>query len=250
MDNSGNAYVAGRTTSTDFPTSHAAQASYGGGESDAFVSELNAAGTALVYSTYLGGSGSESPMWHYHDLVSVALSTDKSGHTFAYVAGGTGSTNFPTTPGAYQRGFGGGGGDPDGELSDAFVAKYDPAGAVVYASYFGGSMNDIAAGIAADSAGNAYLTGYTNSEEFANDPGGLSGCCDGLRRLCDEDQSRRLWARLLDLPGGTGWDWQSPWIRRATPTSRALRGRPTSRRHPGRINWLGEGEARKSSSRS
>ena len=171
VDNSGNAYVAGRTTSTDFPTSHAAQASYGGGESDAFVSELNAAGTALVYSTYLGGSGSESPMSHYHWLVSVALSTDKSGHTFAYVAGGTGSTNFPTTPGAYQRVFGGGGGEADGEISDAFVAKYDPAGAVVYASYFGGSMNDIAAGIAADSAGNAYLTGITNSKNLPTTPG-------------------------------------------------------------------------------
>ena len=195
----------GMTTSTDFPTSHAAQASYGGGESDAFVTELNAAGTALVYSTYLGGSGSESPMWHDHDLVSVALSTDASGRTFAYVAGGTGSTNFPTTRGP-TRGFS----EAVGETRTASSltpssTKYGPAGAVVYSSYFGGSMNDIAAGIAADSAGNAYLTGIP-LQESANDPGGLSGCWDGLRRLCDEDQSRRLWARLLDLPWGTGRD--------------------------------------------
>ena len=128
MDPAGNAYVTGMTASTDFPTSHAAQASYGGGTSDAFVTVLNAAGSALVYSTYLGGSDSEiHQRWH---AVSIALSTDASGNTSAYVAGSTASTNFPTTSGAYQVTYGGGG--------DAFVTKYGPAGAVVYSSYLGG----------------------------------------------------------------------------------------------------------------
>ena len=106
-------------------------------------------------------------------LVSVALSTDTSGNTFAYVAGATGSTNFPTTPGAYQVVFGGGG-ERAGAL-DAFVTKYDPAGAVVYSSYLGGSMNDIAAGIAVDSAGNAYLTAVHLFDRSADDPGSLPG---------------------------------------------------------------------------
>jgi hypothetical protein len=149
VDPAGNAYVTGTTGSTNFPTSHAAQASFGGGSSDAFVAVLNAAGSALVYSTYLGGSGSESINEH---AVSIALSTDASGNTSAYVAGTTGSTNFPTTSGAYQVTYG-----------DAFVTKYGPAGAVVYSSYLGGDGQDEAFGIAVDGAGNAYLTGRGTS---------------------------------------------------------------------------------------
>ncbi|MFI5455817.1 MAG: SBBP repeat-containing protein [Isosphaerales bacterium] len=153
VDPAGNAYVTGVTVSTDFPTSHAAQASFGGGSSDAFVTVLNAAGSALVYSTYLGGSDSESINDH---AVSIALSTDASGNTSAYVAGSTTSTNFPTTSGAYQVTYGGG--------SDAFVTKYGPAGAVVYSSYLGGvGEEDEAFGIAVDGAGNAYLTGRSTS---------------------------------------------------------------------------------------
>ena len=153
-DPAGDAYVTGMTTSTDFPTSHAAQATYGGGSSDAFVTELNAAGSALVYSTYLGGSNSEYISGGLHDT-SIILSTDTSGNTSAYVAGSTQSTNFPTTSGAYQVAYGGGG--------DAFVAKYGPAGAMVYSSYLGGVGYQYTFGIAVDGAGSAYLTGSTGA---------------------------------------------------------------------------------------
>ncbi len=152
VDPAGIAYVAGTTASINFPTSRAAQASFGGGSSDAFLTVLNAAGSGLVYSTYLGGSGSEYINDH---VVSIALSTDASGNTSAYVAGSTTSTDFPTTTGAYQVAYGGG--------SDAFVTKYGPAGAVVYSSYLGGVGEDEAYGIAVDGAGNAYLTGRSTS---------------------------------------------------------------------------------------
>jgi hypothetical protein len=152
VDPAGNAYVTGHTTSTDFPTSHAAQASHGGGTWDDFVTALNSQGSAMVYSTYLGGSGSErSDEWHG---VNIGLSTDGSGNTSAYVAGMTQSSDFPTTSGAYQVAFGGG--------ADAFVTKYGPAGAIVYSSYFGGSGGDWASGIAVDGAGSVYLTGSSN----------------------------------------------------------------------------------------
>ena len=103
--------------------------SYGGGTYDAFVTVIDAAGSALVYSTFLGGSDTEYSTSNGH-TVSIALSTDGSGNTSAFVAGLTASSNFPTTSGAYQVAYGGSG--------DAFVTKYGPTGTVVYSSYFGG----------------------------------------------------------------------------------------------------------------
>jgi hypothetical protein len=165
----GNAYLTGLTGSTNFPTSHAVQDSWRGGW-DSFVTELNAAGSALVYSTYLGGSGDEAPPTIRHQL-GIALSTDTSGNTFAYVAGGTTSTDFPTTAGAYQVASAG--------SADAFVTKFDPTGAVVYASYLGGTGIDGAAGIAADTTGNAYLTGYTRSTNLPTTPGAFQTAFGG-----------------------------------------------------------------------
>ena len=92
VDTSGNAYVTGSTSSTNFPTTPGAyQTSFGGGNEDAFVTKLNPTGTALVYSTYLGGSNFD---------IGNGIAVDTSGD--AYVMGSTTSTNFPTTPGAYQ----------------------------------------------------------------------------------------------------------------------------------------------------
>jgi hypothetical protein len=152
VDTNGNAYVTGPTSSTDFPTTAGAfQPAYGGGPFDAFVTKLDAAGSALVYSTYLGGSGNESRFDH-----ALALDTDGN----AYVAGATSSTDFPTTAGAFQSTYGGG-------FSDAFVTKLDPAGSsLVYSTYLGGIDDDRGLGIAVDAAGNAYVTGSTLSENF------------------------------------------------------------------------------------
>src|ERR1022692_4291600 len=156
LDSSGNAYVTGYTSSTDFPTTSGAfQTSCGRGcgsaHPDAFVTMLNPSGSALVYSTYLGGSSSD---------YGNGIALDSSGN--AYVTGQTGSANFPTTPGAFQTSCGGGCGSPD-----AFVTMLNPSGsALVYSTYLGGSSSDYGNGIAVDSSGNAYVTGVTNSTDF------------------------------------------------------------------------------------
>lgn len=148
VDNLGNAYVTGYTNSINFPTMNPLQPLYAGGTYDAFVAKLNPAGTAFVYSTYLGGSGTDS---------AVGIAADGSGN--AYVTGGTSSTNFPTMN-PFQPANAGG-------SSDAFVAKLNPTGsALVYSTYLGGSGDDHGSGIAVDSTGNAYLEGATASTNF------------------------------------------------------------------------------------
>jgi hypothetical protein len=150
VDASGNAYVTGYSSSPNFPTTPGAlQSTNGGSPDDAFVSKLNANGTALLYSTYLGGNG---------ETTAAGISVDSSGN--AYVIGTTYSSSFPTTPGAFQTTFGGG---PD----DAFVAKLNPTGTVLlYATYLGGNGNDGGFGIALDPSDNAYITGFTSSSNF------------------------------------------------------------------------------------
>src|SRR5216117_1725182 len=146
VDADGNAYVAGRTGSPNFPTVAGAFQPTGGSTTDAFVAKLNPAGSALVYSTYLGGSGFDS---------GAGIVVDAAGN--AYVTGSTASTDFPTTAGAFQTAFAGSG--PFG-FGDAFVTKLDPTGsALVYSTYLGGSGDDLGSGIAVDAAGNAYVAG-------------------------------------------------------------------------------------------
>jgi hypothetical protein len=148
VDSLGNAYVTGWTASTNFPTMNPLQPANAGGGADAFVTKLNPAGSALVYSTYLGGSGTD---------FAVGIAVDSVGN--AYVTGFTASTNFPTMS-PLQPSFGGG-------YYDAFVAKLNATGsALVYSTYLGGSLDDNGTGVAVDSSGNAYVTGYTLSTDF------------------------------------------------------------------------------------
>ncbi|MDQ6937760.1 MAG: SBBP repeat-containing protein, partial [Actinomycetota bacterium] len=156
----GNAYVSGFTSAGTFPTTTGAyQTTYGGGARDAFFTELNATGTALVYSTLLGGSGSDT---------ATRIAVDSSGN--AYLVGNTSPTapattdNFPTSAGAFQAAFGG--------SQDAFVAKISPAAGgatdLSYSTFLGGSASDSGASIAVDAAGEAYVTGGTASaNEFS-----------------------------------------------------------------------------------
>ena len=155
VDTAGNAYIAGATSSADFPTAQPIQAAFaGGGESygtDAFVLKLNPAGSELVYSTYLGGAGDDG-------AASIAL--DGAGNV--YLVGATASVDFPTA-GALQAANGGG----ETFGSDAFVAKVNAAGtALAYATFLGGSGDEAGVGIAVDGAGNAYVTGLTYSADF------------------------------------------------------------------------------------
>ena len=147
VDAEGNTYVTGVTQSANFPQSNN---SPGTGNEDTFVTKLNPAGTALVYSAYLGGAAAD---------VAKHLVVDAAGS--AYVSGGTRSSNFPVTQGAFQTVLRG--------ASDSFVLKLNPAGdQLVYSTYLGGTREEGFEGgdLALDAAGQAYITGVTNSLDF------------------------------------------------------------------------------------
>ncbi len=158
VDRDGNAYVTGRTESVDFPTTPGAFDTTQNGSFDVFVAKLNPAGSALVYSTYLGGSQNDQ---------GFGIAVDSSGN--AYVTGVTESADFPTTPGAFDVTYNGNDPrcvpDPGSPcVADAFVTKLNASGSrLVYSTYLGGARHDEGTAIAVDSAGNAYVTGWTGS---------------------------------------------------------------------------------------
>jgi hypothetical protein len=204
VDGAGAAYVTGATDSPDFPVAAAFQSSFGGGSQDAFVAKLSANGSGVTYASYFGGSGNDagfgiavdsnggayitgstdspelstlgntdvfvtklSPSGNTRvystilggsgDDTGFDIAVDSQGN--AYVVGSTDSPDFKTVN-ALQPNFGG--------ALDGFVAKVSADGStLVYSTYFGGSGNDSAFGIAVDSSGNAYLAGSTDSSEFA-----------------------------------------------------------------------------------
>jgi hypothetical protein len=150
IDSVGNCYVAGFTTSTNFPTRNPFQKNLAGAI-DTFVLKLNRTGTALVYSTYIGGSSTEYPF---------GIAVDSTGE--AYELGNTGSTNFPTTAGAFQTTCA-----SCSLYPDVFLTKLSSTGSsLVYSTYFGGSGDDRAFGITLDSANNAYFVGWTTSTDL------------------------------------------------------------------------------------
>ena len=166
VDASGNAYVAGSTYSSFFPTTRGALQTAQRGGFDGFVSKLNATGSTLLYSTYLGGSG---------DDYAYGLALDASGN--AYVTGRSYSSDFPTTAGVFQSALSAAGTG----VADAFVAKLNPTGAaLVYSTYVGGANADAAYSIAVDSLGDAFITGDTNSPDFPTTPGAFQPTIGGL----------------------------------------------------------------------
>ena len=155
VDSSGNAYVAGATISTNFPTVNAFQSSCANSctLSDGFVTKLNSTGSAITYSTYLGGSGDDR---------ATAIAVDSVGN--AFVTGQTSSTNFPQNNGFVVQGScascAGGG-------HDAFVAELAvPGTPLIYSSYLGGTTTQSGLGIAVSSADQAVVTGGTKSSDF------------------------------------------------------------------------------------
>ncbi len=158
VDSAGNAYVTRETMGTDFPTTPGAfQSTSPNGAESAFVTKLNAAGNALLYSTYLGGSTGNAG---YGGDVGYGIAIDGFGD--AYITGAATSTNFPTKN-ALQSMYGGGS-NGDG---DAFVTEVNPNGtALVFSTYLGGSSNDVGYAVALDSAGDIYVTGLTASADF------------------------------------------------------------------------------------
>jgi hypothetical protein len=199
VDAQGNAYVAGFTNSANFPTTTSGlQRTLGGDprvDDDVFVLKLNPAGSTLVYSTYVGGSGFERAS-------GITIDTDGN----AYVAGFTDSTNFPTTTGAYQRTYAGG--DQYGG-GDAFVLKLDPIGStLIYSTYIGKNTNDMATAITLDPQRNAYVTGYTDATDFPTSLGAFQtkngGIGDVFIVKLDQTGSTLLYSTLV---GGSTDDY-------------------------------------------
>jgi hypothetical protein len=162
VDSSGNAVVGGYTYSANFPTVPGSfDVSYYGAR-DAFVTKLNADGSALLYSTYLGGSLED---------YGVSLAVDPDGSV--YFTGYTYSSNFPTTVGAFDVSFNGGG-------DDVFVTKLNASGSsLIYSTFIGGKSWESTRGLGIDANGNAYLTGYTISGNFPTTPGSYDTSYNG-----------------------------------------------------------------------
>ena len=191
VDSNGNAYIAGDTQSTNFPTMNATQSSIGGG-TDAFITKLNSAG-AITFSTFLGGSGNDH---------AGGIAVDSLGDIF--IAGGTFSANFPVLLPLQAARSGG---------QDAFVTKIGYSGTVAFSTYLGGSLGSVgspeqANAIALDSAGNPYIAGVTNSTNFPVTAGAFQTALNGaqnvfIAKLTSNGQSLAYSTYL----GGEGTDW-------------------------------------------
>jgi hypothetical protein len=195
VDAADNAYLTGDTISTDFATTPGAFDTSHNGSSDAFVAKLSADGASLMYGTYLGGSSVEN---------GYGIAVDPTG--YANVIGSTVSTDFPTTPSAFDTSFNG--------WRDAFVAKVRVDGTgLVYGSYFGGSGQEDGYGIAVDVAGNAYMTGMTlsqNSQNFPITPGAFDTTFNGYYEVfvakLRADGTGLIYSTYI---GGNGGEWGS-----------------------------------------
>lgn len=188
VDSAGNAYITGQANG-DYPTTPGAFQTVSGGSSEGFVTKLNPTGTALVYSTFLGGSGFD---------VASEIAIDSAGN--AYVTGRA-EPGFPVTPGAFQTSFG-------GAVWDAFVTKVNSTGtALVYSSFLGGIGVDSGMGIAVNTAGNAYVTGSTDSPNFPVTPGSFQTVkADGTDAFVTELSAAGNSLIYSTFVGGSGSD--------------------------------------------
>ncbi|HEY7337893.1 MAG TPA: SBBP repeat-containing protein [Bryobacteraceae bacterium] len=187
VDANNDIYVGGETASTDFPTVNAIiipsifnGGNYGGGAFDAYVMKLNSAGNTLIYSTYLGGSGSDGVN---------GIQVDSLGEV--YITGQTTSPNFPTTVKATQPSLAG--------KQDVFAAKLSagPTPSLLYSTYFGGNDLDYSKGLVLDSSGNSYMWGHTHSQDFPQQ--------NGLALTCNWPSIHHGWAAMLTPTGGIAW---------------------------------------------
>ena len=192
VDGFRNAYVTGRTTSSNFPTTGGSfQELYNGGSSDAFVTKINTAGTALVYSTFLGSSGEDAGAHVAVDSVGNAYVTG--------VASDGASPSFPTTAGAFQTTSGG--------AVDAFVSKLNAAGSgLVYSTFLGGSNRDEGFGIAVDVVGSAYVGGLSLSSDFPllNSPFPATTGSQGFVTKFQPDGSALAYSAMVGNISGAG----------------------------------------------
>ncbi len=195
VDSAGNAYIAGRTDSVDFPLAPGATANTL--NVNGFVIKLNSSASALLYSTFIGGSG-------YDDLSDVVI--DPQGR--AYVTGTTGSSDLPVTNGVVQSELGGGIVPPLSGTQDGWAGSLNASGGIGFVTYLGGSDDDFANGITIDSSRNLYITGSTMSTNF---PVGATsfqasnrGQTDGFVVKLNSSATTIVYGGYL---GGSGNDW-------------------------------------------
>jgi hypothetical protein len=210
VDSVGNAYVAGITLSTDFPTRGAFQSAPAAGNTSGsvFLTRIDttqSGANSLIYSTYLGGNGVNSAGLLFGDQAfGVAVDSSK----IAYVSGTTTSTNFPTTAAtAFQTTV------PAGNtLGAAFVSKIDTtmtgAASLLYSTYLAGSTEDIGTAIALGPSNVAYVTGTTNSTDYPTTTGAFqtTGATRALVSLVDTTLSHAASLKYSTYLGGTGGD--------------------------------------------
>jgi len=199
LDAAGNAYITGwtvcRATTCTFPTVNAFQPSYAGGNNDAFVTKINSLGSALVYSTYLGGG----QIINATDDWGEGIVVDSAGS--AYVTGYTYAPDFPVTPGAYDTSRAG---------LDAFVTKFTPGGAsLIYSTFLGGNGQEQGQGIAIDANGNAYVTGLTDGSTFPVTPGAFqtTGSFDAFVTKFNPQGSALVYSTYLGGNAGVDRGW-------------------------------------------
>jgi hypothetical protein len=204
VDGEGNVYVAGQTDESNFPaTKGAFMAKKPEGNTAGFVSKLNADGTKLIYSTFLGGSKGIEPGQVGGIDTLDGMAVDPAGH--AYVVGTTWSSNFPTTPGAFQRKI-----KPGNIRNSCTVSKLNLDGSgLEYATYLGGSFEETCKTIAVDSDGNATVGGFTQSEDYPVTAGSLprkvtGNGGDGMVSKLNANGTKLLYSTFLG--GGSGLD--------------------------------------------
>ncbi|HXA52958.1 MAG TPA: SBBP repeat-containing protein, partial [Candidatus Acidoferrum sp.] len=204
VNSGGEVYVAGDTASANFWTSPGASQPRFGGKvagdfaayGDGFVTKLDANGATFVFSTFLGGAAPD---------IAWSIAVDKDGN--AFVAGGTQSSDFPVTPGAFQTKYGGGtllsdSADPAG---DGFVTKFSTTGERAWSTFIGGSGRDVAAAVALDASGNVYAAGSSESANFPWTADAVRGCHNGGPWVAQFDPAGAKLVRSSSI-GGMGFD--------------------------------------------